>query len=71
MCYNFGMSVEELEKEIAALSAGERARLLRRLEEMDAADFDARLEADIRAGKFDKLADQALADHKAGKTKPL
>lgn len=65
------MSVEELEKEIAALSAGERARLLRRLEEMDAADFDARLEADIRAGKFDKLADQALADHKAGTTKPL
>jgi hypothetical protein len=65
------MSIEELEKEIAALPAGERARLLRRLEEMDAADFDARLEADIRAGKFDKSADQALADHKAGKTKPL
>lgn len=65
------MSVEELEKEIAALSAEERTRLLRRLEEMDAADFDTRLEADIRAGKFDKLADQALADHKAGKTKPL
>jgi hypothetical protein len=65
------MSVEEIEKEIAALSASERARLLRRLEEMDAAEFDARLEADIHAGKFDKLADQALADHKVGKTKPL
>ncbi len=65
------MSVEELEKAITKLSSKERARLLKLLEEMDAAEVDANLERDIRAGKFDKLADQALADHAAGKTKPL
>jgi hypothetical protein len=65
------MSVEELEKAVAALSSHERARLMRLLEEMDAAEFDAKLEANIRAGKFDKLAEEALADHAAGKTKPL
>jgi Mg/Co/Ni transporter MgtE len=65
------MSVEELEKAITKLSSKERTRLLRLLEEMDAAEVDANLERDIKAGKFDQLAEQALADHKAGKTKPL
>ena len=65
------MSVEELEKAITKLSPPERAWLLRLLEEMDAAEVDANLERDIHAGKFDKLADQALVDHAAGKTKLL
>jgi hypothetical protein len=65
------MSVEELEKAITELSSQERTRLLKLLEEMDAAEFDAEIERDIEAGKFDKLAEQALADHAAGKTKPL
>lgn len=65
------MSVEELEKAIVKLSSKERARLLHLLEEMDAGEVDAALEDEIRAGKFDVLADQALADHAAGKTKPL
>jgi hypothetical protein len=65
------MSVEELEKAVAELSRKDRARLLALLEEMDAAEFDAKIEQDIAAGKFDELADQALADHAAGKTRPL
>lgn len=65
------MSVEELEKAIIKLSAAERARLLSLLEEMDAAEVDANLERDIKAGKFDELAERALADHAAGKSKPL
>ncbi len=65
------MSVEELEKAITKLSSQERARLLALLEEMDAAEVDANLERDIKAGKFDELADRALADHATGKSKPL
>lgn len=61
------MSVEELEKAITELSSQERTRLLRLLEEMDAAE----IERDVKAGKFDKLAEEALAEHAAGKTKPL
>lgn len=65
------MSVEEIEKAVIQLSSKERARLLHLLEELDAAEVDANLERDINAGKFDKLAEEALAEHAAGKTKPL
>ena len=65
------MSVDELEKALTALSREERARIVARLEELDAAEFDAKLEKDILAGNFDELADRALADHAAGKTTPL
>lgn len=65
------MSVEELEKAITKLSSKERTRLLHLLEELDAAEVDAKLERDIKAGRFDKLAEEALAEHAAGKTKPL
>jgi len=65
------MSVDEIERAITKLSSKERARLLKLLEEMDAAEVDAKIERDIKAGKFDKIADQVLADHAAGKTKPL
>jgi hypothetical protein len=65
------MSVEELEKAITKLSREDRAKLLALLEEMDAAEVDAQIEHDIESGKFDELADQALANHAAGKTRPL
>jgi hypothetical protein len=65
------MSVEELETAITKLSSKERARLLQLLEELDAAEVDANLERDIGAGKFDELAERALAEYAAGKTKPL
>ena len=65
------MSVEELEKAITELSSKDRTRLLKLLAEMDEAEFDADVERDVKAGKFDKLADEALAEHAAGKTKPL
>jgi hypothetical protein len=65
------MSIDEIEKAITKLSAEERAKLRARLDEQDAAEFDAKIERDIKAGKFDKMADEALAAHAAGKTKPL
>jgi hypothetical protein len=69
--YDDRMSVEEIEKAFVKLPLKERARLLEVLAELDAAEFDAKIEADIKAGKLDKLAEQALAEHAAGKTKPL
>jgi hypothetical protein len=65
------MSVDEIEKAITKLSSQERTRLLKLLAEMDEAEFDADIERDVKAGKFDKLAEEALAEHAAGKTKPL
>ena len=59
------MSVEEIERAIVKLSKKDRAKLLAWLAEMDSAEWDRQIEADIKAGKFDKLAEKALAEHKA------
>jgi hypothetical protein len=39
--------------------------------EFDWAAWDRQLEADVQAGKFDRLAQQVRGDHAAGKTTPL
>lgn len=65
------MSVEELEKAIVKLSSQERARLLKMLAEMDEVEWDRQFEADVKAGKLDKLAEEALAEHKKGLTREL
>ncbi len=39
--------------------------------EFDANTWDRQFESDVRAGKLDALADQALHDHRAGKSTDL
>jgi len=39
--------------------------------EFDAAAWDRQLELDVKAGKLDTLADEALRDHAAGKSTEL
>ena len=63
--------VEKLEREIESLSPTELAAFRVWFAEFDWAVWDAQLEADVRAGHLDTLADQALRDHADGKTKPL
>ena len=65
------MSIEELEMAVAELSRKERTRLIAFIEELDAAEFDAQIERDVRAGKFDKLAEAALADLAARRFRKL
>jgi hypothetical protein len=33
--------------------------------------WDAQIDIDIDAGRLDKLADQAIEDHRAGRVKPM
>jgi hypothetical protein len=33
--------------------------------------WDRQIEADVKAGKFDELAKESIAEHHAGRTKPL
>lgn len=63
--------VEKLEREVAALSEGELAEFRRWYAEFDAAVWDRRVEADARAGALDGLADEALAEHRAGRSRPV
>lgn len=60
--------LEALEKKISALSADELAKFRHWFVEFDAAAWDRQVERDVKAGKLDSLADEALRDHSAGKT---
>ena len=63
--------IEKIEHEIARLGRGERAALREWFRRYDAEEWDRQLEEDIKAGRLEALADQALAGHKAGKSKAL
>lgn len=63
--------VERLEQEIAKLGPDEFAQLRDWLLEQDWAEWDRQIERDSAAGKLDDLMKQALADHTAGKSRPL
>ena len=63
--------VHALEKRISALSAEELAEFRQWFAEFDAAAWDRQIERDVKAGKLDALADEALRDHAAGKSTEL
>ena len=60
--------LEDIEKAIAELSQEEVAKLRAFLDEFEADLWDAQIERDAKAGKLEKLAAQARADYKAGRT---
>jgi hypothetical protein len=63
--------VEDIESAIAQLSAEELAELRAWFEDFDARVFDDKIERDAKSGRLDKLAAQARADHKAGRSREL
>ena len=60
--------LEALERGISALSAEELAEFRRWFAEFDAAAWDRQIERDLKAGKLDALADEALRQHARGKS---
>ena len=64
-------TAEEIEKAIERLPPDELARFRTWFEAFDAAQFDAAIERDARDGKLDALADEALATHRAGRSREL
>jgi len=63
--------VEQIEREIQSLSAEEFARLRNWVLEQDWDEWDRQIERDASTGKLDRLMNQALADHAAGKSRPI
>ena len=63
--------VETLEREIEKLSAEELAAFRDWFANYDADAWDRQMEADVKAGKLDRLAAEALAEHKRGETKEI
>ena len=63
--------VEKLEKAIEELSQRELATFRRWFERFDAAAWDRQFEEDVKAGRLDRLAEQAISEHEAGKSRKL
>jgi hypothetical protein len=63
--------LEKIEREIAGLGRDDVMKLADWLAEYKANLWDEQIEEDAKAGRLDSLAERALADHRAGKTKPL
>jgi hypothetical protein len=64
-------TAEDIEKAVEQLSPRELARFRAWFEAFESEQFDAAIERDIAAGKLDALADEALADHRAGRSREL
>ena len=63
--------VEKIEQDIRKLNRDELLAFRRWFREYDSDEWDRQIERDVRAGKLDKLAEEALAAHHAGKSKEL
>lgn len=63
--------IQEIEQEVQKLSPGELAEFREWFVQYDAEAWDRKLEEDVEAGKLDDLAERALHDHKAGKSREL
>lgn len=64
-------TVEAIIAAIAELPPEQVAQVRAWLRERDEAEWDAQIEQDERAGRLDPLADRALAEHRAGRTRAL
>jgi hypothetical protein len=64
-------TVEAITAAIAELPPDQVAQVRAWLNERAEAEWDAQIERDERAGRLDALADRALAEYRAGRTRPL
>lgn len=64
-------TVEEITAAIEQLSADDVARVRAWLAEFAERLWDEQIERDERSGRLDTLIDNALEEHRAGRTRPL
>lgn len=63
--------LQQIEKSVEALSDEEMKAFAAWFEELRWQRWDRQIEEDSKAGKLDKLAEEALADFRAGRTTRL
>jgi len=64
-------TLQEIEKAVAKLQPTELAAFRAWFKAFDRARFDEKIEHDAASGKLDRLADEALAQHRAGRSREL
>lgn len=65
------MSIEDIEKAVANLPPDQYAEFRAWFEAFEAENFDRKIERDAKAGKLDRLADQAIDDLRKGRAREL
>ena len=65
------ITVEDIEKAVAELPPKELAAFRAWFEAFDAARFDEKIERDAASGRLDRLAEEAVADYRAGRARDL
>ena len=63
--------IEEIEQDIGKLSKSELKSFRQWFVEYDAEAWDAQFQVDVEAGNLDDIADEAIKEHRAGKTSQL
>lgn len=64
-------NVEEIERAVSELDREQLAAFRRWFLEFDSEGWDHQLEEDIAAGRLDELGEEAVADFREGRTRPL
>jgi len=65
------MTIADLENAVAGLSPEDLNRFRAWFAQFDTEAWDQQFEEDVRAGRLDPLADQAIQAHRDGKTQEL
>jgi hypothetical protein len=63
--------IEKIEQDIRKLNRDELLAFRSWFREYDSDEWDRQIEEDVRAGKLDKFAEEALVAHRAGKSKEI
>lgn len=63
--------IEEIEDDIEKLSSQELKAFRRWFIDFDAQQWDEQIQEDVKSGKLDNLANEAINDFRAGKAKEL
>lgn len=63
--------IEKIGREIKGLSPSELAAFRQWFRDFDAEAWDRQIEEDLKAGKLDALADNALQDFASGKAREM
>ena len=64
-------TLEDIEKALTELPPDQLAEFRAWFEAFDAARFDEKIERDAKAGRLDRLAEQALADFRTHRAREL
>ena len=64
-------SIDDIKQAVTELTKEQRAKFRAWFEEFEAQAFDEQIERDVKEGKLDKLAEEAIRAHREGRAREL